>query len=294
MPEYKELNREAYLRIQKVLLKEKGSDDQRLFLNRLKDNDSFLSFFADEVGVEAGEVPPLFEGALTESSFKDLTQDQEKGMYDIWKVVAPKTACRVSFWAGVTLEHIHAGRIAEASWLAANGGITESGEERIDHALSIGGDQGIRSMDNCVRTALRRMSGLPEARGNRSVFVDAPFARAYWRERLVTQILESVDGSESRDSLLEVVRNSQAYWESLVTMIVSRSSVYGAVEVQSALVNSLAKLFESDPNTPLRSAEMLRSVLRRLSNIAAAREISVLEFDETSEIVDGLLAHFAK
>ena len=194
----------------------------------------------------------------------------------------------------MTLEHIFAGRIAEASWLAANGGITESGEERIDHALSIGGDQGIRSMDNCVRTALRRMSGLPEARGNRSVFVDAPFARAYWRERLVTQILESVDGSESRDSLLEVVRNSQAYWESLVTMIVSRSSVYGAVEVQSALVNSLAKLFESDPNTPLRSAEMLRSVLRRLSNIAAAREISVLEFDETSEIVDGLLAHFAK
>lgn len=294
MPEYKELNREAYLRIQKVLLKEKGGDDQRLFLNRLKDNDSFLSFFADEVGVEAGETPPLFEGALTESSFKDLTQDQEKGMYDIWRVVPPKTACRVSFWAGVTLEHIFAGRIAEASWLAANGGITESGEERIDHALSIGGDQGIRSMDNCVRTALRRMSGLPEARGNRSVFVDAPFARAYWRERLVTQILESVDGSESRDSLLEVVRNSQAYWESLVTMIVSRSSVYGAVEVQSALVNSLAKLFESDPNTPLRSTEMLRSVLRRLSNIAAAREISVLEFDETSEIVDGLLAHFAE
>ena len=88
MPEYKELNREAYLRIQKVLLKEKGGDDQRLFLNRLKDNDSFLSFFADEVGVEAGETPPLFEGALTESSFKDLTQDQEKGMYDIWRVVA--------------------------------------------------------------------------------------------------------------------------------------------------------------------------------------------------------------
>ena len=186
MPEYRELNREAYLRVQNSLLKEKGSEEQHSFLNRLKDNDALLSLFDDEVGFMEGETPPLFEGALTESSFKDLTQDQEHGMYDIWKVVPPKTACRVSFWAGVTLDHIQAGRIAEASWLAANGGITESGEERIDRALSVSGEQGHIAVDNCVRTALRRMSGLPKARGNRSVFVDAPFARAYWRERLVT------------------------------------------------------------------------------------------------------------
>ena len=292
MPEYKELNKEAYLRVQNDLLKEKGGEEQRRFLDRLKDTSALLSFFDEEVGFIVGEELPLFGGALTESSFKDLTQDQEKGMYDIWKVVPPKTACRVSFWAGVTLEHIRADRIGESSWLAANGGITETGEERIDHALSLSAEQGSRAVDNCVRTALRRMSGLP-ARGNRSVFVDAPFARAYWRERLVAQIVESVDGAESREALLEVVRTSQAYWERLVTMIVSRSSVYGPVVVQSALVNCLAKLFAAKPNSPLRSASRLNVILRRLRNIAAAQEIGVLEFDEISEIVDGLLAQFA-
>ena len=30
----------------------------------------------------------------------------------------------------------------------------------------------------CVRTVLRRLGGLPEVRGNRSVYVDCPFARA--------------------------------------------------------------------------------------------------------------------
>ena len=294
MPEYRELNREAYLKIQNGLLKEKGSEDQRLFLDILKDNDAFLAYFDEQVDFTAGEKPPLFGGPLTESSFKDLTQDQEKDMYDIWNVVPPKTACKVSFWAGVTLEHIRTDRIGEASWLAANGGITETGEERIDHALSVSGEEGDRAVDNCVRTALRRMSGLPKARGNRSVFVDAPFARAYWRERLVAQIVESVDDAESREALLEVVRTSQAYWENLVTMIVSRSSVYGPVVVQSALINCLAKLFAADPNTRLRSANRLNRMLRRLSNIAAAREIGVLEFDELSEIVDGLVSHFAK
>lgn len=292
MPEYRELNREAYLKVQNDLLKEKGGDDQHRFLELLKDNDNLLAYFDEQVDFTAGEEPPLFGGPLTESSFKDLTQDQEKGMYDIWNVVPPKTACKVSFWGGVTLEHIRAGRIGESSWLAANGGITETGEERIDHALSISGEQGNRAVDNCVRTALRRMSGLPKARGNRSVFVDAPFARAYWRERLVAQIVESVDDAESRETLLEVVRTSQAYWENLVTMIVSRSSVYGPVVVQSALVNCLAKQFVADPNTPLRSASRLRVILRRLSNIAAAREIGVLEFDEISEIVDHLLSYF--
>ena len=127
-------------------------------------------------------------------------------------------------------------------------------------------------MDDCTRTILRRMSGLPSARGNRSVFVNPSFARAWWRERLVARIAAR-RGVEDRRALRDVVRNSQQYWENLTTMIVSRGSVLGSVDVQDAFVNGLAKHLKGTPDSPLKSANSLTTALRRFSNVAASREL---------------------
>ena len=289
--DYKELKQEDWLRLQTTLLKEKGGEAQRDFLEVTKDTDEFLAFVEERVQILDGAALPLFSGALTESSFKEPTQDQERLMYEVWSDVPPRTACRVSFWAGVTLEHVRSGKIGQASWLASNGGINESGEERIDRALYMGGDGNAGAIDACVRSVFRRMSGLPAARGNRSVFVNPPFGRAWWRERIVARILERGQVVESREALLDVVRRSQEYWERLVTMIVSRGSVFGSVDVQDALINGLAKHLKADPDTPLRNASTLVPMLRRFSNLSASREIGVLEFDEISAIVDELIAH---
>ena len=190
----------------------------------------------------------------------------------------------------MTLEHIRDGKIQEATWLAANGGQTETGEERIDRALSRANDEkGNKKVDDCVRTVFRRMSGLPAARGNRSVFVNPTFGRGWWRERIIASILERSEPVEDRPALLEVVRRNQQYWENLVTMIVSRGSVFGSVDVQAALINSLAKRFRQAQNTPLRAASTLNVALRRFSNLAASQEIGVLEFSEINALVDGLL-----
>lgn len=288
---YKEMSPEDYLQLQNTLLKEKGGDTQREFLEATKDNDDFLALMEEKVRAVDGEPLPLFDGVLTESSFKEPTQDQECGMYEVWRAVPPRTACRVSFWAGITLEHIRSGKIDEASWLATNGR-TESGEERIDRALNIGGDGNAKAIDDCVRTVFRRMSGLPTARGNKSVFVNPTFGRAWWRERIVARVLERGQGIESREALLEVVRRSQEYWERLVTMIVSRGSVFGSVDVQDALVNGLARHMKDNPDTPLRNVSPLAKMLRRFSNLAASREIGILDFDEISAIVDELIARF--
>lgn len=289
--DYRELNPEDYLKLQNALLKEKGGDAQREFLESTKDNDDFLALMKEKVRVVDGEPLPLFDGALTESSFKEPTQDQEHGMHEVWRAVPPRTACRVSFWAGITLEHIRSGKIGEASWLAVYGRSTESGEERIDRALNMGGD-GNAKIDACVRTVFRRMSGLPGPRGNRSVFVNPTFGRAWWRERIVARVLERGQGIESREALLEVVRRSQDYWERLVTMIVSRGSVFGSVDVQDALVNGLARHLKDNPDTPLRNVTPLAQMLRRFSNLAASREIGILDFDEISAVVDELVARF--
>ena len=231
----------------------------------------------------------LFDGALTEQSFKEPTEDQERTAYEKWADVSPRTACRTSFWADVTLRHVEAGTIEEAYWLAANGGKNESGEERIDRAFAETGEKRPKAIDDCVRTVLRRMSGLPAARGNRSVFVNPSFGRAWWRERMVARISRR-PGVEDRTALLDVVRCSQEYWEDLVKMIVSRGSVFGSEDVQDAFVNSMAKHFKAASNTPLKKAARLKDALRRFSNIAASRELGVLEFSEISEIADALLA----
>ena len=286
---FRELDGGRYLQLQTSLLRTKGGERQREFLATLKEPDDFIGFMDERVETQDGEQIPIFDGPLTESSFKEPTDDQEAQMYRLWRTTPPNVACRVSFWASVTLEHVRSGKIAEATWLAANGGITETGDERVDRALSMTGQAGATEIDACVRTVFRRTSGLPAARGNRSVFVDAIFGRAWWRERIVDRILRRPEPVENRQNLLEVVRRNQTYWENLVTMIVSRGSVFGSMDVQDALIDSLARHIRQHPDTPLVSTTTLMTALRRLSNIAAAQEMGAMEYSRVEEIIEELL-----
>lgn len=283
----------AFTALRGRLLGEKGGPFQHRFLNAARSPDSFIEFMDEEVNAKAGEQVAIFNRPLTEQSFKEMTADQEDAAYALWANVPPRVACRISFWAEVTIQHIRAGVIQEALWLAANGGRNESGEERIDRALALEGEVGAKLADDCVRTILRRMSGLSAARGNRSVFVNPSFGRAWWRERLVHRVALK-DGSESKRALSNVVRSSQEYWERLVSMIVSRGSVLGSVEVQDAFVNALARHLRLERDSPLRSANSLKSVLRRFSNIAASRELGVLDFTEVSAIAGTLMEQVAE
>ena len=286
---YQELDETDFHQLQTSLLKEKGGVRQREFLAALMENDEFVEFIDERVETKEGTQIPTFTGPLTESSFKEPTEDQEHGMYQLWRGTPPSVACRVSFWAGVTLEHVRSGKMTQATWLAANGGLTESGEERVDRALSMTGEDSAKAIDDCVRTVFRRMSGLPAARGNRSVFVNPTFGRAWWREKIVSRILGRSEQVEERPNLLDIVRRNQQYWENLVTMIVSRGSVFGSTEVQDALINCLARHTSQHPNTPLRNASTLNKALRRLSNVAASREMGAMTFSQIEEIVDDLL-----
>ena len=294
--EYAERDEAAYTSFTATrgpLLGDKGGEFQRDFLTAAQRPSAFVEFMDEHVPAVTGARVCSFTGALTEQSFKEMTVDQEEDVYDSWRDLTPRVACRVSFWADVTIQHIQVGVLEEASWLAANGGRNESGEERIDRALATQSEEGNRLMDDCARTILRRMSGLPSARGNRSVFVNPSFARAWWRERLVARI-SAREGVEDQRTLRDVVRKSQQYWENLTTMIVSRGSVLGSVDVQDAFVNGLAKHLKDTPGSPLNSASSLTTALRRFSNIATSRELGVLDFEEISAIVDGFLHSVAE
>ena len=278
MPIYSELDEGECTRLHRNLLAEKGSDIQREFLNAVKDSEDFLNFIDREVSKIEGEDIDLFPGPLTEQSFKEPTKDQEQLMFATWNGVSPRIACRISFWGEVTLRHIRAEMIAEPYWLAANGGRTEGGDERIDRALAMRGESGNRLVDDCVRTVIRRMSGLPHVRGNRSVFVNPSFGRGWWRERLVSNISQR-PGVEDREDLLEVVRASQQYWENLVTMIVSRGSVFGSRNVQDALGQQPCEALQGISRHPVANCQ------RFDESIASNQQCCCVEGDRGSWIL---------
>ncbi len=293
---YRELDDEKYLRWQRRLLKGTSEaerlEGQQELLRALLEPGDFERLVGERVGETEGENLPVLDGPLTEASFREPTGDQEERMFDGWRDIRPVVASRVSFWGSVTLNHVREGKIRSATWLAADGTNARTGEERVEIALR-GPEEGrAATMAECVRTVFRRLSGLPIFRGNRSVFVNPPFGRGWWRERVVQQCSHGGPQVARPAEIRAVVRCNQEYWETLVTLIVSRGSVFGSLAVQSALIQCLAVRFRANPNTLFRNATELKSLLRRFSRLAAAREFGILPAaeirGELETLMDGM------
>ena len=281
-----EVDGPAYARLRKDLLREKGGDRQKEFLTAVRSSEAFVGFIAREAPVPAEQTVPVYEDDFTEESYRDPPADVEEELYAGWRAFTPRVACRATFWAAVTLRHVVRGRI-DSSYLAGDGSSKtgSTGAQRIDYVLAKADPKPI---DNCVRTVMRNLSGLPEARGNRSVYVDCPLARAWWRQRLVTRVLGHGD-TVPNSAVGYVVRINKGYWERLTTLIVSRNSVFGSEVVQDALVASLAKFLDAEPESPLRTQQHLGAALRRISAATAGRELGVLDFAELLSLTSELL-----
>ena len=286
MTAFKELSDSDYTRLRKKLLKEKGSEHQREFLRVVRHTDDFLKLFSAVPTVGSSEAE-LLPHPLTESEFKDPPPDAEHMLYSAWSGVSPAVACRSTFWAHVTLEHIGNGRI-ESVYLAANGGNLPGGAERIDFALEDKTTKAPQAVDACVRTVLRRLGGLPEVRGNRSVYVDCPFARAWWRERMVEQASNGDEELAAR--VRSAIRIHQTYWEKLVDRIVFRNSTFGSINIRNAFVRALAQFIQSNPETELTKTNGLQRLCRRASAYQGNRELSILSDSELDALMGTIVS----
>ena len=258
---YAEFDESAYARLRRSLISKsaRGSDVQRRFLEAVRDASAFLAYLHDRVPIVQGdELDPLAD-RMSEAEFGNPPSDTEWRLFEGWRELTPRVACRPAFWARVTQRHIEDDRI-ESSFLAANRGGTVSGLQRIDAALSASGAGAAKMLDGCVRTVLRRLGGLPEARGNRSVYVNCPLARAWWRERLVAEVANGEGEGVKREIRAVVHSESQQHWEYLVTLVVSRNSVFGSVTVRSILIRAVARKLAEEPRCGVRTAEGLKRV----------------------------------
>ena len=278
---FRELSDSDYTRLRKNLLRTKGSDRQREFLEMVRDNAAFQERFA-EIPTVGTTDPAVADDPMTESEFKDPPSDTEQTLYGSWRALTPAIACRSTFWAHVTLEHIRRARI-DSVYLAANGGNLPGGAERIDFALGNKTATGPQQIDACVRTVLRRLGGLPEVRGNRSVYVDCPFARAWWRERLVEQATYA--DPQRAGEVRNIIRINQTYWEKLIDRIVTRNSTFGSTNIRNAFIKALAHFVQSSPDCAQANAKGLQRLCRRATAYQGTRELSIL----TDAELDGLM-----
>ena len=282
---FKELSDTEYARFRKDLLRIKGSERQREFLGIVRDTDAFLdhvSAIATEGTVDAA----LATKPMTESEYKDPPPGTEQALYAAWTALTPATACRSTFWANLTIEHIRTGRI-QSAYLAANGGNLPGGAERIDFVLHEKEGQGSKQIDECVRTVLRRLGGLREVRGNRSVYVDCPFARAWWRERFATQAAGG--GARIASSVRAVLRTNQTYWEKFIDRIVFRNSTFGSENIRSAFLRALARCVETAPSSELTGSAGLQRLCRRVTTYQGARELSILGDTELDDLMGAVV-----
>ena len=281
-----ELSDTDYSKFRKELLRVKGSDRQKRFLESVRDTAAFLDHVSS-IPTDGTVGPALAPERMTESEYKDPPASTEQTLYTSWSALPPAVACRSTFWAKLTIEHIKAGRI-QSVYLAANGGNLPGGAERIDFVLGDTTGQGPKRIDDCVRTVLRRLGGLPEVRGNRSVYVDCPFARAWWRERMVNQ---AANGNAQMTAVVRaIIRTNQTYWEKLIDRVVFRNSTFGSENIRNAFLRALALFVQSSPASELTSSPELQRLCRRVATYQGGRELSILSDSELDALMGTIVS----
>lgn len=281
MPDFAQYRDVDYTGLRKRLLRSKGNGEQRQFLHNALDRSSFLREF-NKLGTVEGVSLPVAPHSLSESEYKDPPSDTEQRLYNAWRELSAGTAYRSAFWAMQTVEHIRE-EILDPTYLAANHGSSiESGAERIERALSKNaGEKTNKDIDDCVRAVLRRLGGLPESRWKRSVYVDCPFARAWWRERLVEEV--TVHNTERAEPVRKLLRLSQTHWEKFIDRIVSRNSTFGSKNIRKAFILRVS----SSLNGAFTAAD-LQKLCRRASAMQGTLELSILSDQDLGIVMQNL------
>ena len=84
------------------------------------------------------------------------------------------------------------------------------------------------------------------------------------------------------EKIRRTLRLSIGYWERLVTLIVSKNSVFGSSIVRDAFIIKLSELQVNNP-------KLLNSACKKLGVISASRELGILEFDELLALIHEVL-----
>ena len=290
---YTEFDENAYNRMVRKLRDDE--DSQREFLESLKTKGKFIEWINNKAKLHAEKTEnsvklELLENELLESEYNDTPYDTEKNIYDKWKHLTPIMAIRRPFWAWLTYQHIRNDIIKPHFLLSFKEQNSDNNiEEKIDNLLSKDKKD---EMKQEVIVSLRKLGGIREVRGNRSIYADCRLARAWWRGYMTERVCNDKDIGirATRKSISILFHSSPTYWERLVDFIVLKNSILGDEKVRNALVAILAILSEGDDDgETVRKIPFLENVLFQLGARIAFQELAVLDSDELSNAIEQVI-----
>ena len=284
----KRYHAESFSRFRKIALKDRGGELQREILDRTRNANGkdFCDWLAEKIdgGIE-GEIEPNMPEIppkITAAEFKNPTEKTSEYMWKAWKDIHPGTACNPAVWGYIVSRLIADGRI-EPSYLmmGSNGGQT-NGRKEIDTALAATGDDRKGKIDFCVRSFLRRLSSLPEARGARSVYQDCPPSRAWWQHYIASEVAKSIDGSDADIRALFEVR---VIWELLSDKMATRLTVIGDRNIREGIVGFL---LDQPSKSRFFEEKHLHRLLTEIGVMCSWRALGFFPPAQVKEIVDSL------
>ena len=267
----------------------KSNDEDLLFRKQKEfaelavhtDRRKFVAYFRDHCKTQKLEEKhfpfPQFETIpLTENEFADPPQDTEASVFNSLRALPQRLASSNAFWASYHLNVIDFGLI-EPSYLA-KAQIKETGQARIEKAIN---SQDIKPLDDCVRTILRRIGGLPEVRGYTSVFQDCRTSRAWWRGFLTEEVHKEL--GIDRDKIWRVLRTNRI-WEEVMGHVVEKLTVLGDRKIFIPLIGCLAGMdtIPGDRNT-------IQDFLRRIGQRTAYQMMGILSPRENLDIIEKII-----
>ncbi len=232
------IDRPGLERAQKELLPKRasgarGGEKQRAFLRIAMGDEAEFCRIVRSWGLRQGKTPPVMDTPLSERELSDPPWSTERVIATTWADLPVNLAARPETWTRIHVEMIERGLI-RSSYLAASGN-GESGKGLIARALK--GDDP-QPVDACVRTVLRHLGGVIEARANRTAFLDCPLARAWWRHRYAKEAHKCFGRRRVED--LSAALRPAFRWEALVEAMVSKLTVIGDSAIRPALAQCLA------------------------------------------------------
>lgn len=257
-----------------------------------EDQQAFLAWFDKIEKKDVG--PPLqfrpSDRPLTGQEVSDPPLSTERGNFDLLRNLPPRLAALPSFWTSYQVEMVRRGLIDPADLARRPGGTSQTGRAILQKAIR---QKAARRkskkknlLDQCIRTILRQLGGLPEERGYVTVFMDCRLSRSWWRGHISHQVAEDI--GLDVESVWEFLRLPDGAWDQLAQYSVKKLTVVGDRNIRSALI---ARLMESDlaadtrkrreriqgflSNVGVRCAYQALGLLTPQENLAIFREMEI-------------------
>lgn len=263
-----------------------GVIQRQLALAEAAENSSatFLSWF-EGVAVERKSQPLSFRSPnrpLTGQEVANPPLETEWSHYSLLDDLPPRLAALPSFWTSYQLEMVRRELVDPADFATPISSTNETGRARLQKAIR-------RSrknlLDQCTRTVLRQLGGLPEVRGYVTVFVDCRLSRAWWRGHISHQV--ATDMNVDVERVWVHLRLADATWDQLQQYTVRRLTVVGDRNVRSALI---ARLMESrlDQESSKIRRQRTQAFFARVGARSAHQALGALSPDQNLLIFRGM------